>query len=461
MTLWRPDPASLRRPAYLSLAEQFAHAIHDGRLASGTRLPPHRKLADELKLSVQTVSRAYEELIRRGLISGEIGRGSFVQTHRKEPDPPFLPERPGEVIDLSILKPVCEPLHLERLKQALAWLATELPASSALSFRPNMVFPRHRAVAVDWLKLCGVTASPLNISLTNGATSGMTVALMSAAPPGSTVVTEAIGHHTLVPLAAYLGIHLKGLPIDENGLRPEALDEACGDAQIRAVFVQPSVVNPTATLMSEKRRQEIARVARKHDIAIIENDVLGPLVEGRAPPLAAFAPERTLYVTSFTKIIVPGLRIGYLAAPDRYVAAVANRHLVSNWMATPMVAEIASKWVADGTAVELLEWQRAALRRRHAIAAEVLAKVKYLGHRDSLHIWVPLPGARTEEGFVAQARLQGVAIAPGTSFRISDAPWQPAVRISVGSTTEAEFRAGLAVIARLLLADPEPVLLAI
>jgi DNA-binding transcriptional MocR family regulator len=407
------------------------------------------------------VSRAYEELIRRGLISGEIGRGSFVQTHRKEPDPPYLPERLGEVIDLSILKPVCEPMHLQKMKDALAWLARELPASSALSFRPNVVFPRHRAVAAEWLKLCGVNASSLNINLTNGATSGMTVALMSAAPPGSTVATEAIGHHTLVPLATYLGFNLKGLAIDEDGLVPEALDEACREADIRAVFVQPSVVNPTATLMSEKRRGEIAAVARKHDIAIIENDVLGPLVEGRAPPLAAFAPERTFYVTSFTKITVPGLRIGYLVAPDRYVAAVANRHLVSNWMATPMVAEIASKWVTDGTALELVLWQRKALKRRQVIAAEMLSKVSYLSNHESMHVWLPLPGDRTEEGFVSQARLQGVAIAPGSSFRISDEPWQPAVRISLGSTTEGELRAGLGAIARLLLADPEPVLLAI
>jgi DNA-binding transcriptional MocR family regulator len=461
MTIWRPDRSAIRRPAYLSLAEQFARAIHDGRLPTGTRLPPHRKLADEIKLSVQTVSRAYEELIRRGLISGEVGRGSFVQTQRKEPDPPYLPERLGEVIDLSILKPVCEPMHVERLKQALAWLAQELPASSALSFRPNVVFPRHRAVAAEWLKLCGVTTSPFNISVTNGATAAMTVALMSVAPPGSTVVTEAIGHHTLVPLATYLGFNLKGLPIDEDGLVSDALDEACAQADIRAVFVQPSVINPTATLMSERRREQIAAVARRHDVAIIENDGLGPLVEGRAPPIAAFAPERTLYVTSFTKIVVPGLRIGYLAAPDRYVAAVANRHLVSNWMATPMVAEIASKWVSDGTAMELVRWQREALKRRQVIASEMLADVAYRSNRDALHVWLPLPGERTEEGFVAQARLQGVAIAPGSSFRTCDAPWQPAVRISLGSTTEGELRAGLGVIARLLLADPEPVLLAI
>ncbi|TPL96540.1 PLP-dependent aminotransferase family protein [Mesorhizobium sp. B2-3-10] len=461
MTLWHPDPALIRRPAYQSLADQFARAIHDGRLANGARLPTHRRLADDLKLSVQTVSRAYEELIRRGLISGEIGRGSFVQTQRREPEPPYLPERLGEVIDLSILKPVCEPMHLERMKQALGWLAENLPSSSALSFRPNMVFPRHRAVAVEWLKLCGLDASAQNISLTNGATAGMTVALMSVAPPGSTVATEAIGHHTLVPLARYLGFNLQGLPIDGNGLIPEALDEACRLSDIRAVFVQPSVINPTATLMDAERREQIAAVARKHDIAIIENDVLGPLVEDRPPPVAAFAPERTLYVTSLTKITVPGLRIGYLAAPDRYVAAVANRHLVSNWMATPLVAEIATKWVTDGTAMELVRWQRAALRRRQDIAGEVLAGVNYRARRDGLHIWLQLPADRSEESFVAQARLQGVAIAPGTSFRISDTPWHPAVRISLGSTTEGELRAGLGVVTKLLLGDPEHLLLAI
>lgn len=461
MTIWRPDPALIRRPAYLSLAEQIARAIEDGRLESGERLPTHRRMADELKLSVQTVSRAYEELIRRGLISGEIGRGSFVQTRRNEPDPPYLPERLGEVIDLSILKPVCEAMHLEKLKQGLAWLADNLPASSALSFRPNVVFPRHRAVGVEWLKSCGLDASPQNITLTNGATGGMTVALMSVAPPGSTIATEAIGHHTLVPLATYLGLDLTGLAIDDEGMIPEALDEACRHSSIRAVFVQPSVINPTATLMGEHRRQALAAVARKHDIAIIENDVLGPLVEDRAPPLAAFAPERTLYVTSFSKITAPGLRIGYLAAPDRYVAAVANRHLVSNWMATPMVAEIASRWVTDGTAMELVKWQRAALRERHRIASEVLGDVPCRSHRDSLHLWMPLPDPRTEEGFVAQARLQGVAIAPGLSFRIAQGVWQPAVRISLGSTTEAELRAGLSVVAKLLLGDPELLLLAI
>ncbi|MBB4192490.1 DNA-binding transcriptional MocR family regulator [Rhizobium aethiopicum] len=461
MTNWRPDPSQLRRPAYLSLAEQIANAITDRKLADGMQLPPHRKLADDLHLSVQTVSRAYDELSRRGLISGEIGRGSFVQTRPREPEPPYLPERLGEVIDLSILKPVCEQIHLERLRQAFGWLSENLPSSSALSFRPNMVFPRHRVVATEWLARCGLDVSPLNISLTNGATSGMTVALMSVAPPGSTIATEAISHHTLVPLSTYLGLHLEGLAIDEEGMIPEALDEACRTGPIRAIFLQPSVINPMAALMSAERRQALAAVAAKHDIAIIENDILGPMIEDRAPPMAAFAPERTLYVTSFTKITVPGLRIGYLVAPDRYVAAVANRHLVSSWMATPAMAEIATRWVSDGTAMELVNWQRRALVGRHAIAAEMLAGLSYRTHPQSLHVWLPLSGSHTEDGFVSQARLRGVAIAPGKSFRTGDHGWTPAVRISLGSTTEGELRTGLGIVASLAQGNPEELLLAI
>jgi DNA-binding transcriptional MocR family regulator len=130
-------------------------------------------------------------------------------------------------------------------------------------------------------------------------------------------------------------------------------------------------------------------------------------------------------------------------------------------MATPMVAEMASKWVVDGTAMELVRWQRAALASRHGIVADVLSGVDYRSHHNSLHIWLPLPGDRTEESFVSQARLQGVAIAPGLSFRTSDMRWQPAVRVSLGSTNESELRSGLGIVAKLLLGDPEHLLLAI
>ncbi|WP_119459434.1 PLP-dependent aminotransferase family protein [Rhodospirillaceae bacterium SYSU D60014] len=461
MTSWYPDPSALRRPAYLSLADQIARAIADGRLGGGARLPTHRRLAEDLDLSVQTVSRAYEELIRRGLVAGEIGRGTFVRAPRREPDPPYIPERLGEVIDLSILKPVCAPLHLDRMRQALVHLAETLPPNTVLSFRPNAVLARHRVVGLEWLKACGIETAAGNVSLTNGATAAMTTALMTVTPPGSTLVTEEIGHHTLVPLAAYLGLKLKGLPIDEEGILPDALDRACRQGDVKALFIQPTVVNPTATLTGSARRADIVEIARRRDIAIIENDVLGPLVKDRPQPIAALAPERTLYVTSFTKIVLPGLRIGYLVVPDRLVSAVANRHLVTNWMATPLIAELATRWVENGTAMELVRWQRAALHRRHRIAAEMLRGIEHLTHPESLHIWLPLGEGRSEQAFVSHVRLQGVAIAPGASFATSPSVRHSAVRISVGSTTADDLCTGLGIVTNLLRSDPEPVLLAI
>lgn len=188
MTLWIPDRATLTRPAYLSLAEQLAQAIRRGTIAPGDRLMPQRQLADRLDLSLQTVSRAYEELIRRGLVSGEVGRGSFVLP--PETRAPYLSQRSGEVVDLSILKPVTSRLHVDRMRDGMAWLAQNMPAQDALSFRPNSVLPPHRNVAADWLARGGIDAAPERIVITDGATPAISTAVMTAVPPGGTLAAR-------------------------------------------------------------------------------------------------------------------------------------------------------------------------------------------------------------------------------------------------------------------------------
>lgn len=458
MTNWHPDPTLISRPAYLSLAEQFARAIEDGRLAVGARLSPHRRLADDLGLSVQTVSRAYEELIRRGLVSGEIGRGSFVLAPGAEARAPYLPERPGETIDLSILKPVVGAVQLDALRQGFAWLAENTSASAALSFRPNSVLPRHRAIAADWLARGGVQADAANITITGGATSAISAAIMGTVPPGAGLAAEALTHHTLKPLCQYLGLHLEGIAIDDQGMLPAALDEVARKGMIRAVFLQPTVINPRASLMGAERRAELVEVARRHDLAIIENDILNRLVQDAPLPIATLAPERTLYVCGFTKITVPGVRLAYLAVPPRYATAVANRHLVTNWMPAPPLVELLSHWVTDGTALALIAAQREALQARHVLARTLLPDVAHGAHPQSLHLWLRLPDVWDEERFVVQARVRGVAIAAGEAFRITERSKRAAVRISLGSTSEEDLRRGLSVIAAMVKEEPEVLL---
>lgn len=458
MTNWMPDPASLSRPAYLSLAEQFARAIEGGTLPVGTRLMPHRKLADVLGLSVQTVSRAYDELIRRGLVAGEIGRGSFVLSPGAEAPQPYLPERPGEVIDLSILKPVVEAMHLDRMREGFVWLAENLAAPSALSFRPNMVMPHHRAVAADWLIRQGVPAETQGIALTNGATPAITAAVMSVAPPGAGIAAEDLTHHMLMPLCSYLGLHLEGVAMDDRGMLPAALHDVARKGTIRAIYLQPNVINPLAMVMPADRRAELIEIARQHDLAIVENDILNVMIPDRAPTFAALAPERTLHICGFTKITVPGLRMAYLHAPPRYATAMANRHLVANWMATPPMADLLSHWVKDGTVAELAAWQAGAMIERHSLAGEVLGPAMPVCHGNSLHLWLALPEDWTEEAFVTQARHRGVAVAAGNAFRASDRWRREAIRISLGSTRAEELRRGLSTVAAMLADVPEVLL---
>lgn len=458
MTSWLPDPAALRRPAYQSLADQFAHAIGTGTVAVGARLPPQRKLADDLGLSVQTVSRAYEELIRRGLVVGEVGRGSFVLPAAVENRTPYLAHREGALIDLSILKPVTEQMHVELFRKGLHWVADNLTEPAALSFRPNTVMPRHRQTAADWLRCKGIETAPENITITDGVTSAITTAVMSAVPVGGTLATASLTHHLLIPLARYLGLHLEGLPLDHDGVVPEALDKLARKGTVQAVYMQPGAINPLAIVSSIERRRELAEICRRHDLLIIENDMLNTMIENRPPPMAVLAPERVLHINGFTKTTLPGLRAAWLVSPPRLALATANRHLVTNWMATPAMAELLSHWIGDGTIDRLISWQREALRERHRVARESLGAAPFHDHPQSLHIWLELPPGRSEEDFVAQARQRGVAVASGRAFRLDDRGKRDAVRIALGSTSTDDLRRGLGIVADTMGSTAEPVL---
>ncbi|MCB1968811.1 MAG: PLP-dependent aminotransferase family protein [Geminicoccaceae bacterium] len=462
MTTWPPRPGELRRPAYRSLAERLTRAIEAGELEPGYQLPPHRILADQLGLSVQTVSRAYDELTRRGLIGGEVGRGTFVRATNGPHNTPFLPEKQGNaLIDCSLLKPVVDSIHRDAMRDVLASLSRDLPESTFSSFRPSAALDKYRQPVCAWLSRCDLETDPERIVLTNGSTAAMTVALMTAINPGELVLTENIGHHTLKALTGYLGMRLKGLSQDDEGILPDDLARTCDRHPARALFVMPSGLSPTAAMMSSERRHDLVALARKHDLLIIESDAWGPLHPGRPAPIGAIAPERTLYFTGFSKCVMPGLRLGCLVMPERLVTAAANRHLVTQWMATPLMAEIAGRWLADSTIDSLVRWQIGALGERNKLAARILKGLPFRGTTTGMHVWLPLPAGWTETGFVAHARLHGLAIAPGSAFMLDHANMNQGVRICLGPPDREALARGLDIIARLARSVPEPALLTI
>jgi len=462
MTLWPPDRASLSRPAYRALAQALVRAIEAGEVRPGDRLPTHRELAYQLGLSVQTISRAYEELTRLDIITGEVGRGTFVRAGPIEARTPWhrIADRDG-VIDCSMLMPVHGEIHADRMQAALRALGDDLPPDALFSFRPRAALERHRRVGLRWLSGCGVGALPEQVLPTNGNTSAMTVALMAAASPGDLIVTEELGHHTLPSLTRYLGLRLGGLEVDTDGVVPEALERACAAGGVKVLYLVPNGLNPMARVTSLERRRALVEIARRHDLIILENDAGGPLNPARPRPIATLAPERTFYFTGFSKCLMPGLRYGYLVVPETLVSAALNRHLVTNWMATALIAEIATRWIEDGTAEELVDWQRAALASRNRIAARLLRGLPHAATPNGMHVWLPLQGQWSEEALVAHARHHGVAVAAGAAFAMGEPVRHRGLRICLGGASAEGIERALGVLTRLARGQPEPALLAV
>lgn len=456
MTLWRPKSGQLTRPIYLSLQRQFIDAIESGALFAGEQLPTHRDLAYDLNISVQTVSRAYEALRDLGYVTGEVGRGSFVRASRGDNAVPFLPSRGEELIDLSLLKPALESLHRDAMSRALHTLADRLPFSLVQSFRPDAAVQTQISGISNWLNGHGVRASPDNILLTNGAVSALTAALMTAAPPGAVVIAEAISFHVLKPLCRYLGLRLFSAEMDEQGLCPEALERACTSTNPSVVVLFPTACGPKAGVMSTERRNEIVAIAEKYSLFIIEDDVLGKLIPDAPPPIQSIAPDRTFYISSFSKTIMPGLHFGVLVCPDIKITSARNRHMMTNWMANPLMVDIAQSWMSDGTADELILWQRRELTHRQGLVAKALSGFDYSCHPCGLHLWLPLPAAWEEAEFVQQLRRQNVAVAGSLPFIMQEqssggkiAPAN-AVRICLGTVGREPLIEALVVMRGLL-----------
>jgi len=454
MTVWPPDRAKLSRPVYAALADVAAAAIRGGRLRPGERLPTHRQLALDLGVSVQTVSRAYDELMRRGLAAGEVGRGTYVCGAAPGPGVPFSAERPfGGMTDLSITRPVVEQAQIDAMRRGLAALGQDCPVSAMASFRPATALYRYRAEAERWLLLCGLTLRRQGILITNGATAALALAVSVVARPGEVIATDALTHHGLRPLARVFGLRLAGVPGDAEGLRPDALEDLCRGGEVRALFVMPAGLGPQASVMGEERRRQIAALARRHDLAIVEDDAWGPMEPGRPAPVTAHAPERSFYVTTLTKCLLPGLRLGFMAMPERLESEVANRDLALNWMATPVMAELAARWIDDHTADDLLQRQRAALAERNVLAARILDGLAMRASPNGPHVWLPMERSGSDEALVAAARLQGVAVTAAGPFRAEpEASGASGIRVCLGGESVEALEDGLRLVARLLRA---------
>ncbi len=441
-------------PKYRRLYEALTGAIHRGELAEGSRLPPVRDLAWDLKITPGTVARAYQMASDEGLLEATVGRGTFVRAqNRILPEVPvnpiirsaesrFLNLRTGHTIDIG---------QDAVINAVLAEIITDSGVAFAGYVEDGPLRPC-RDHAQAWLSRQGVTGTVEDLVITTGAHNAVMVALHSILSGRDPVI---LSHRLTYPgfrQSAHLcRARLVGIDGDEEGPIPESLIEACRRHNPQALLLSSNVHNPTCVTTSLKRRQEIAEIARQYDLHIVEDDVYGTLIPSRLPGLDTLCPERVWHATSLSKCFAAGLRVGFLQCPPGQ-GQLGQRVLQGmNYSLSPLLVRLAEQLFASGSVDAIGQEIAAEGRARLDLAKTILAGWDIAACPGFTLLWLTMPPSWRASAFQNACEKRDILLAAGDSFTLTNEPAPNAVRLSLsGAPDRVALIGGLETIAALL-----------
>lgn len=419
MTTWLPDLSEGSGPLYLRLAERLERDIEHGVLAEGTKLPPLRNLAFDVGVTVGTVSRAYSLARERGLVSGEVGRGTYVLPRgdvslRAADALPSSP--PSQVRSDSDSSGVLRFDSTAAPEIGVAAIVERLTAEIGRE-HPNAVATYIRAVPAHWneagarwLSRGGWSPAVTDVVPAHGAHAAIMAVIAAATAPGDKIAFEHLTYASIARSAALIGRRVLVVASDDEGMLPDEFERLCAQQHPKLVFLMPAPQNPTVAVMGEERRRALAAIARKHQVWIIEDAVYGVLLDDGIPPLASLAPDRVFHVGSLSKAVAAGLRGGWVACPP----GLANRVLSAHKMVTGgkpfLMSEIVARLVMSGAAFELRSATLAEIGRRVALARDIFAGLDVRLHDAVPFLWLTLPEPWLSGTFKNAAAAEGILI---------------------------------------------------
>ena len=448
MSRWAVAIGNSDKPAYLAVADQINDEIQSGTLAANQRLPTLRKLAKALKLNFTTVARGYAEAQRRGLIDSRAGSGTFVRELIRTG--PVRRSTPAGLVDMTMNMPP-EPQDralLQKMRDGIMALAGDPDPYGLMRYQEFGGSSDEREAGVRWLSghIPGLTSARLLVC------PGIQPALLGlcallAPAVGDAIACEAVTYAGLKGVAAQLGTRLIGLPWDDEGIDPQAFGALCASDLPKALYVNPTLNNPTTSVMSQRRREAVVEIARRYSVPLIEDDPYGDLPVQRPSTLASLAPELTFFVSGFAKCLGAGLRVSYVATPNaRYTARLAATMRATTVMAAPMMLRLATRWVHDGTVRAATAAIREESRIRQQMAREILREAHYVSKPEAFHLWLSVPEAWNRNDFSLHLRSHGVPVVVSDSFTVSG-PAPDSVRVCLGGpATREDCRHSLEVI---------------
>lgn len=453
---WLPTIAEWQGPIYLRIVDALSADINSRRLNRGQQLPTHRALAEALGVDLTTVTRAYGEARRRGLIEARVGQGTFVSetTARQAADIPVQVK-----IDLSMNvppQPVEANLDL-RIAQGLAAIRSEASFSAYLNYARPGGSDDEREVAAQWLRPRLTTAAPERLVIYPGTQAALFNILLALTSPGDVVLTENLTFPGIKAAATRLGVRLVGVEMDRDGVLPDVLAVACKQHQPKAIYLIPTLHNPSTATLPPTRRRAIADIVRHHGVWLIEDDAYG-FLEPSVQPIADLVPERTYFAASMSKCIAPALRASYLLVPDVAAEQVMRNNLQATMQMPPLLmVALLTHWIRTGVADQIIQAIRNEAIGRQQLAARMLHGSQFAARPAGHHLWLALPRQWHSAEFLSDVLRHGLAVVGREAFAVGAGAAQ-GVRVSLGAArNRAELSQALQLLANTLRSPPSDI----
>lgn len=423
--------SSHKRPAYLMIADLIETDIEKGFLQARDRLPPLRELADLLSLNYTTVTRAYREASNRGLIDSHPGSGSYVKGKTS-----MLPLRNGSNVEMTMNLPpeIEDAVLLQRIRDDANNVLQGKGLTALLRYQDFGGGPADKEAGALMLGELIPRPDVERILVCPGIHSALVALLSLLCGKKGTLCVGHLVYPGLKAIAAQIGVQLMAVECDQDGPRISAIEALCKSKQIQALYVNPTIQNPTTLSMPQRRREAIADLALRYSLPIIEDDAYGWVPERILSPIAARAPELTWYLNGLSKCFGAGCRTAYLYAPNKTQAQRAAGALRAlSVMASPITSTLATRWIQNGTVNRAREVQRQQSRERQRLARTILASHHPVANPDGFHLWLPLPKtlAMNPSDVAVFLRNHGISAVAAAAFCTDNNP-PAALRLCLG-----------------------------
>ncbi len=436
-TIWAPDITQGAGPKFLTLSRALRDAIRAGDLPPGVRLPPVRDLAFRLGVTPGTVARAYHLITQEGLLVATVGRGTFVAEgqHRLGPTQALFLERAPQntLVPLVDLRAPLMPDvgQAAAISAAMADLAT-MPDVDWLDYPSHHGEDPLRAAVVDWMSNRDVGPLALSdITLTNGGQNAILLILLCCLRGDRpVVVTEELAYPGFRHAARLARAEVVGVEIDDQGMVPEALEAACRRHGPQVLCLTVEAQNPTAARMGLERRTQIADIARRYDLQIIEDDCY-TLAHTDLPALRALAPDRTWFVGSWSKTVSAALRFGYVLCPVGMGEAGRLTAQHSHFAMSRAVTAVVGHMMQSGQAARLRGDVQSELSDRSQRMAHHLGSQDLGWQKGVPFLWVRLPSGWRASTFARTAEAEGILVRSADEYALIHGRAPHAVRLAV------------------------------